>query len=285
MKSIDGKVAVVTGAASGIGRAVAVSLARRRALVAVCDLDEDGLAGTVELAGRAGARAVHAHRLDVADRAGFSTYADAVAERFGRVNLVVNSAGVALTGAVADLSYLDLDWIVGVNFWGVVHGTKEFLPHLIASGDGHLVNVSSVFGLMSTPGQAAYNATKFAVRGFTEALREEMLAMRQPVGVTSVHPGGVKTAIVRNSRVSVGTDKQETVRLFEERLARSTPEHVAERIVTAVRRNRPRVVVGTDAHLIQLLVGLCGARYQEVVSLLSRRALARTGITRSSRRH
>jgi NAD(P)-dependent dehydrogenase (short-subunit alcohol dehydrogenase family) len=278
MQSLDDKVAVVTGAASGIGRALAVSLARRHALLALCDIDEVGLASTVELARRSGAREVRADALDVGDRAAFAAYADAVAAHFGRVDLVVNNAGVALTGPLVDVSYEDLDWIVGVNFWGVVHGTKEFLPHLIASGDGHLVNVSSVFGLMSTPGQGAYNATKFAVRGLTEALREEMLAANEPVGVTSVHPGGVKTAIARNSRVSPGVDKQETVRLFDTRLARTTPERTAERIVRAVLHNRPRVVVGPDAHFVQLLVMLSGARYQEVVSLVSRRALTRARV-------
>jgi NADP-dependent 3-hydroxy acid dehydrogenase YdfG len=280
MQSLEDKVAVVTGAASGIGRAVAMSLARRHAVLALCDIDEVGLASTVEMARRCGAREARGDGLDVGDRAAFAAYADAVAERFGRVNVVVNNAGVALTGPLADLSYDDLDWIVGVNFWGVVHGTKEFLPHLIASGDGHLVNVSSVFGLMSTPGQGAYNATKFAVRGLTEALREEMLVTGEPVGVTSVHPGGVKTAIARNSRVSAGVDKQETVRLFDERLARTTPERTAERIITAVLHNRPRVVVGPDAHLVQLLVMLSGARYQEVVSLLSRKSLSRARIVR-----
>ena len=130
-----------------------------------------------------------------------------MAEQFGRVNVVINNAGVALAGDFADLTYEDMDWIVGINFWGVVHGTKEFLPHLIASGDGHVVNLSSLFGLISMPGQSAYNATKYAVRGLTEALREEMLIAGHPVGVTGVHPGGIKTAIARNARVSASEDK------------------------------------------------------------------------------
>jgi NAD(P)-dependent dehydrogenase (short-subunit alcohol dehydrogenase family) len=257
---------------------LAVSLAARGALLAVSDIDEAGLARTAEMAETWGADEVRRDPLDVADRADVAAYAASVAEHFGRINLVVNNAGVALTGPLCDVSYEDLDWIVGVNFWGVVHGTKEFLPHLISSGDGHLVNISSAFGFISTPGQGAYNATKFAVRGFTEALREEMLAAHQPVGVTSVHPGGVKTAIARHSRVSAKTDKEETVRLFEDRLGRTTPQHTAERILEGVLKDRPRVVVGPDAHLARLLVRLSGARYQEVVALLSRRALSRTGI-------
>ena len=156
-------------------------------------MDESGLAETVDLVKAAGAREVRSDRLDVADRAAMTAYAAAVAEQFGRVNVVVNNAGVALAGDVEDLDYDDMEWIIGINFWGVVHGTKEFLPHLIASGDGHVVNLSSLFGLISIPGQSMYNASKYAVRGFTEALREEMLVAGHPVGVTAVHPGGIKT--------------------------------------------------------------------------------------------
>jgi NADP-dependent 3-hydroxy acid dehydrogenase YdfG len=278
MRTLEDKVAVVTGAASGIGRALALNLAGRGSSLALSDVDEVGLARTVELAREAGARQVRSDRLDVSDRAAFRVYAESVAEHFGQVNLVINNAGVALTGQVADLSYEDLDWIVGVNFWGVVHGTKEFLPHLIASGDGHLVNMSSVFGLMSTPGQGAYNATKYAVRGLTEAVREEMLIRRCPVGVTVVHPGGVKTAIASNSRVSWRTDKQATTRLFEDRLARTKPERVAEVVIGAVLHDRARVVVGVDAHALHWLVTVCGSRYQDLVAVVSRRVLERTRV-------
>ena len=280
MQSLEDKVAVVTGAASGIGRALAVELARRGALLALSDVDEEGLAETVELATAAGAREVHGDLLDVADRAAFATYAAAVARELGRVDLVVNNAGVALTGQIADLTYEDMDWIVGVNFWGVVHGTKEFLPHLIASGDGHLVNISSLFGLMATPGQGAYNATKYAVRGFTEALREEMLVAGHPVGVTAVHPGGVRTAIARSSRFSWRADREATVRLFDQRLARTTPERAAEAIVSGVLGNRARVLVGTDAHVLHPVVSTLGARYQDLFALVSRRTMRRTGIVR-----
>ena len=142
-----------------------------------------------------------------------------------------------------------MDWIVGINFWGVVHGTKEFLPHLIASGDGHVVNISSLFGLISMPGQSAYNATKYAVRGLTEALREEMLIAGHPVGVTAVHPGGIKTAIARNARVlrqrgRRGRDRE----LFDKKLAKMTPERAAEIIVKGILGNKARVLVGLDAH-------------------------------------
>ena len=149
-------------------------------------------------------------QLDVADRDAFARYALDVVQEFGRVNVVINNAGVALAGDFNDLEYPDIDWIIGINFWGVVHGTKEFLPHLIASGDGHVVNLSSLFGLVSMPGQSMYNATKYAVRGMTEALREEMLIAGHPVGVTAVHPGGIKTAIARNARVSAKESKEQT---------------------------------------------------------------------------
>ena len=273
MRSFDDRVAVVTGAGSGIGRALAVELAGRGALLALSDVDEAGLAETVGLARTAGARRVHHERLDVADRAAFAAYAAAVADHFGRVNLVVNNAGVALAGDFTDLGYDDLEWIVGVNLWGVIHGTKEFLPHLIASGDGHLVNISSLFGLVSMPGQSAYNATKYAVRGLTEAIREEMLVAGHPVGVTSVHPGGIKTAIARNARVSGREDKQATARLFDQKLARITPERAAQVILRGVQRDKARVLVGVDAHAIHHFAKLTGSRYQDVAARASRRVL------------
>jgi NADP-dependent 3-hydroxy acid dehydrogenase YdfG len=273
MKTLDDKVAVVTGAGSGIGRALALDLARRGALLAISDVDDDGLAETVDLVKGAGAREVRSDHLDVADRAAFTAYAESVAEHFGRVNVVINNAGVALAGDLADLEYSDMEWIVGINFWGVVHGTKEFLPHLIASGDGHVVNISSLFGLISMPGQSAYNATKYAVRGLTEALREEMLIAGHPVGVTAVHPGGIKTAIARNARVSEHEDKTKTAKLFDEKLARMTPEKAAEIIIRGILRNQARVLVGIDAHALHHFAKLTGSRYQDVVAKASKRVL------------
>ncbi|WP_278259868.1 SDR family oxidoreductase [Nocardioides convexus] len=189
-----------------------MNLAGKGARPALSDVNEAGLGETVELAVKAGSPDVHTARLDVADKAAFASYATEVAEHFGQVNVVINNAGVALAGDAVDLTYEDMEWIVGINFWGVVYGTKEFLPHLIASGDGHVVNLSSLFGLLAMPGQSAYNATKFAVRGFTEALREEMLIAGHKVGVTSVHPGGIKTAIARSARVSDKEDQAATAK-------------------------------------------------------------------------
>ena len=266
MKTLDDKVVVITGAGSGIGRALALNCAARGSLLALSDVDEDGLAETVDLAKNAGAREVHSTRLDVADRTAFAAYATEVAEHFGRVNVVVNNAGVSLSGDVDEMTYDDMDWVVDINFWGVIAGTKEFLPHLIASRDGHVVNLSSLFGLISVPGQSLYNATKYAVRGFSESLREEMLVHGHPVGVTVVHPGGIRTAIVRNSRVAGNGDKDAITQLFDKKLARMTPERAAEIIVGAVLKNKARCLVGLDAHALHHFAKLAGSRYQNVVA-------------------
>ena len=266
MKTLNDKVVVITGAGSGIGRALALNLARRGSLLALSDVDEAGLAETVELARKAGVVQVRSDRLDVADRDAMGRYALDVVQQFGRVNVVVNNAGVALAGDFTDLEYNDIDWIVGVNLWGVVHGTKEFLPHVIASGDGHVVNLSSLFGLISMPGQSMYNATKYAVRGMSEALREEMLIAGHPVGVTSVHPGGIKTAIARNARVSAKEDKEATSELFDKKLAKMTPDRAAEIIVSGILKNKARVLVGLDAHAMHHMAKVLGSRYQDVVA-------------------
>jgi NAD(P)-dependent dehydrogenase (short-subunit alcohol dehydrogenase family) len=272
VKTLADKVVVITGAGSGIGRALALEAAEQGALLAISDINEAGLAETVDLVKNAGAREVRADRLDVADRAAFATYAAEVAEHFGRVNVVVNNACVTMTGEFEELTYDQWDWIMGINFWGVVTGTKEFLPHLIASGDGHVVNISSLFGLISMPGQSSYNASKYAVRGFTEALREEMLVAGHPVGVTAVHPGGIKTAIARNARYSDRQAAAESAALFDERLARMPPERAAEIIVTkGVLGGRARVLVGLDAHVIHHVARLTGSRYQNVVASVARR--------------
>jgi short-subunit dehydrogenase len=273
MKTLHDKVAVITGAGSGIGRALALDLTRRGSLLALSDVDEAGLAETVAQVRKAGGGEVRSDRLDVADRDAFGRYALDVVQQFGRVNVLINNAGVALAGDFTDLEYTDIDWIVGVNFWGVVHGTKEFLPHLIASGDGHLVNLSSLFGLISMPGQSMYNATKYAVRGMTEAVREEMLIAGHPVGVTAVHPGGIKTAIARNARVSAKESKEDTASLFDEKLARMSPERAAEIIVNGILKNRARVLVGIDAHAMHHFAKLLGSRYQDVVAKTSKKVL------------
>ena len=211
----EGKVAVITGAGSGIGRALAVQLAGLGARLAICDVDPDGLAATAVLCEARGA-VVKADQLDVTERAAVAAYASEVRTWFGTVNQVYSNAGIAFYGEVEHESFKDIERVLDVNFWGVVNVTKAFLPHVIASGDGHVVNVSSLFGLITFPGQSAYNASKFAVRGFTEALRQEMLLAGHPVRVTCVHPGGIKTAIARNAGAVDGQDATALAEFFDE---------------------------------------------------------------------
>lgn len=200
MKSFEGRVAAITGAGSGIGRALAEQLAGHGAHLALSDIDDTGLAETVRRCEGRGVKVTSAH-LDVADRAAVDAWAEAVAAEHGKVNLIFNNAGVALGATVEDMSIEDMTWLMNINFWGVVYGTKAFLPHLKAAGEGHIVNISSVFGLISIPTQSAYNAAKFAVRGFTDSLRIELDAMNCGVSCTTVHPGGIKTNIARNARM------------------------------------------------------------------------------------
>jgi NADP-dependent 3-hydroxy acid dehydrogenase YdfG len=266
MKNLDNAVVAITGAGSGMGREMALIAARQGALLAVSDWNEQGLAETVDLLKEAGARELRSDVVDVSDRAAVGEWATAVVGQFGRVNMLVNNAGVSMSGDFEDMTYDEFDWIVGVNFDGVVNGTKEFLPHLIASGDAHLVNISSLFGLISMPGQTAYNATKYAVRGFTEALREEMLINGHPVAVTCVHPGGIKTGISRNGRKTAGQDAASLDRLFDEKLAKMTAAKAADIIITGALKRRARVLVGLDAHAMHHFAKLAGSRYQDVVA-------------------
>ncbi len=262
MRNFDGRVAVITGAGSGIGRALALELAGRGARLAVSDVNPVAVADTAASCEKLGVQA-KGYALDVADRAAVTAHAEEVLADFGGANLVVNNAGVALMAGVQEMSYDDLDWIVGVNFWGVVHGTKAFLPHLIASGDGHLVNVSSVFGLVGVPTQSAYNATKFAVRGFTESLRQEMRIEGRPVGVSCVHPGGIRTNIARDARGGENRTPDRKAADFA-KIARTTPESAAKTIVRGVQRNSARILIGPDAYLIDAAPRVFGSGYQSL---------------------
>ena len=276
MKGFDGKVAVVTGAGSGIGQALAIELGRSGAKLAISDVDTEGLASTEERLNALGAP-VKADRLDVTEREAFALYADEVKDHFGTVNQIYNNAGISFMGSIEASEFKDIERVMDVDYWGVVNGTKVFLPHLIASGDGHVVNVSSVFGLLAVPGQGAYNAAKFAVRGFTEALRQEMLVAGHPVKVTCVHPGGVKTAIARNSEAAEGIDQEALAKFFDKKLASTSPQKAARTILDGVRRNKARVLVGNDAKGLDLLARVTGSGYQRVVSAVT----SRQGPTRS----
>ncbi len=281
MKTLDGKVVVITGAASGIGRALALDTARRGARLAISDVDVTGLQETADLVKKATGQEVRVDKLDVRDREAWKEYAASVAADFGTVNVVVNNAGIALSGDFELLEYDQFDKIMDVDFWGVVQGTKEFLPHLIASGDGHLVNISSLFGLMAVPGQTAYNAAKFGVRGFTEALRQEMVAAGHPVGVTCVHPGGIQTAIARNAQTAGGHDQAEFAKFFDKHLARTSAETAAATIVKGVLSDKPRVLIGLDAKVLDLLVRLTGSGYQAVVGRVTARTNKAMSVSRA----
>lgn len=269
MSHFTSKVAVVTGAGSGIGRALTLELVRRGAKVAISDVDGVGLAKTRALALALGGD-VRADSLDVAEREAFLGYADDVATHFGKVNMIFNNAGIAFTGDVEETGFKDIDRVMDVDFWGVVNGTKAFLPHLIASGDGHVVNVSSIFGIFSMPSQSAYNAAKFAVRGFTESLRQEMLINKRPVKVTCVHPGGIKTNIARNATAAEGRNQDELAESFD-KIARTSPEKAANVILRAVEKGKPRILIGMDAVTLDAFVRLTGSRYQRVFATLGRK--------------
>ncbi|MEQ1785692.1 MAG: SDR family NAD(P)-dependent oxidoreductase [Acidimicrobiales bacterium] len=274
MKHFDGRVAAITGAGSGIGRALAVDLAGRGAHLALSDVDEAGLADTVARCEGAAVK-VTSHLVDVADRDAMHAWADDVVAEHGQANLIVNNAGVALGATVERMSYDDFEWLMGINFWGVVHGTKAFLPHLKAAGEGHIVNLSSVFGLLSIPSQSAYNAAKFGVRGFTDALRIELDAERCGVSCTTVHPGGIQTNIARNARmdddvVAMAGGVERAHRDFD-RIAMTTPEKAARQILTAVERDRRRALIGPDAKVLDLVSRLPAGISQRVLAVGARR--------------
>lgn len=270
-----GKVAVVTGAGSGIGRALAVDLAGRGARLAVSDIDSHGLAETVRQV-EALAAEVRSDHLDVGERAAVFAYADAVVQHFGVVNIVFNNAGISFSGEVEVSEFKDMERIMDIDFWGVVNGTKAFLPHLVASGDGHVVNTSSLFGLLAMPSQSAYNAAKFAVRGFTESLRQEMIIAKRPVKVSCVHPGGIKTNIVRNGTAAAGTDNVAVAELFDAKLAKTTATEAARVILRGVEKGHARILVGADAKALDALVRLTGSGYQRVVATVARRIMPKS---------
>jgi butyryl-CoA dehydrogenase len=269
VKDFDGRVAAITGAGSGIGRALARELARRGTHLALSDIDEVGLAETVALCEGAGVK-VTSQRVDVADREAMYAWADQVVADHGKVNLIFNNAGVALAATIEAMSYEDFEWLMNINFWGVVHGTKAFLPHLKAAGEGHIVNLSSVFGLMSIPSQSAYNAAKFAVRGFTDSLRIELDIEGCGVSCTTIHPGGVKTNIARNARMDESVAElagsPDAAREGFDKVAITSPEKAARQILTAVERDRRRALIGPDAKAIDLASRLPARIYQRVLA-------------------
>jgi NAD(P)-dependent dehydrogenase (short-subunit alcohol dehydrogenase family) len=265
MSFLSGGVAVVTGAGSGIGRALAQQLAREGAALALADVDEAGLTETAQLLGTKPGQ-MTTKVVDVADESSVSTFAEEVSRRHGRVTMLINNAGVALYGKFEEISLDDFRWLMNINFWGTVYGVKYFLPMLKREQRSHIVNLSSVFGIIAPPGQPAYSASKFAVRGFTECLRHELAGTS--VRVSCVHPGGIRTAIARRARMGANvaeTWREESVAQFE-RLARTSPEQAAVRILRGVERSEPRILIGTDAYQIDILQRLRPASYWKTLS-------------------
>lgn len=281
MKTLKDKVAAITGAGSGIGRATALHMADHGCHLAISDIDEHGLAQTAEAVRSRGGQ-VHTTKLDVSDREAVYGWADEVADRYQRVHIILNNAGVGLGATVEHMSYEDFHWLMNINFWGVVHGTKAFLPHIKRAGEGAIVNISSVFGLIGVPTQSAYNAAKFAVKGFTEALRTELEVEGVNIGVTCVHPGGIKTNIARSARLTETKGMVDpAMNAAMEKAFITPPEKAAEAIVSGILKNRRRLLIGPDAYVIEWLQRVLGAQYQHIVIANGRRqrqaALTRAG--------
>ena len=265
MQSFAGKVVVITGAASGIGRALAIQLSELGAQLALTDVNTDALEETRGML--KGSGMVTTQKLDVADREAFHTYADQVVADHGGVDMIVNNAGVSVSESIENLSYEDMEWIFNINFWGVVHGTKAFLPHLKQRPEAAIVNISSIFGIIALPAQGAYNATKFAVRGFTECLRQELEDTN--VFVTTVHPGGIRTNIVSNgrNRKSITGEyiaQDELDELFK-KTAMTSPRKAADVIVKGVQKGKRRILIGADARLMDRIQRFFPVRYGGII--------------------
>ena len=267
MPKLEQSVAVITGAATGIGRALAARLATDGASLCLADINKGALDVVADDL-RATGCDVSVHCVDVADRQQVETFCRNIVEHFGRVDLLINNAGVALSGDVEEVSLADIEWLMGINFWGTVYGVKYFLPILKQQKKAYIVNLSSVFGLIAAPGEGAYAASKFAVRGFTEAFRHELAGTS--VQVSSVHPGGVRTGIAKSSKLGAGADpqKREQDMATFDVLARTTPERAADRIVSGMLKGETRILIGRDATLIDLIQRLCPERYWRIMGPL-----------------
>jgi len=269
MTAIQGSAAAVTGAASGIGRALALELAARGCDLALADRDEAGLQAVAAEISKAGQRKVSVHRVDVGAPEQILEFAAAATAAHPKLNILINNAGVALLGQFDEIEQAQMEWLININFWGVVHATRAFLPHLARQQASHVVNVSSIFGIVAPPGQTAYCAAKFAVRGFSESLRHELSMANSPVRLSVVHPGGVLTNIVRNSRTGIGvTDNARRAQSIErfDAIAKTTPPAAAQRIILGIEKNQPRILIGGDARFMDLLQRFRPATYWAVLA-------------------
>jgi short-subunit dehydrogenase len=268
MTAISGSAVAVTGAASGIGRALALELAARGADLALADRDEAGLAAVADEIGKTHARKVTVHRVDIGEASQIADFAKAATSAHPSLNILINNAGVSLLGQFHEIDQAQMEWLFNINFWGTVHATRAFLPQLARQREAHIVNVSSIFGILAPPGQTAYCAAKFAVRGFSESLRHELAVAASPVRLSVVHPGGVATNIVRNSRTGAGvSDNARRAQAIEwfDTAARTTPAEAARTIIAGIENNRPRILIGRDARLMDLLQRLLPATYWSVL--------------------
>ncbi len=267
MTAIREAAVAITGAAGGIGRALALELAARGADLALADRDEAGLKAVAAAIGTG--RKVSTHRVDVGEPAEIAAFAQAAIAGHPSLNILINNAGVALLGQFGEIDQSQMDWLMNINFWGVVHSTRAFLPHLASRPEAHIVNLSSIFGIIGPPGQTAYAASKFAVRGFSESLRHELQMAASPVRLSVVHPGGVATNIARNSRTGSGVSdnarRSETIERFD-RVAKTTPQAAAIRIIEGIEKNQPRILIGSDARMMDLLQRFRPATYWAVLA-------------------
>lgn len=269
MKSFSQRVAVITGAGSGMGRALAIELARQNCAVAISDVVEETLSETAAMLGEYNVK-VSSTCLDIADRSAVERYAKDTYETFGKINLVFNNAGVSVIDSVEHMSHSDFEWLMNINFWGVVHGTKAFLPYLRQTDQAHIINTSSIFGILSFPSQSAYNASKFAVRGYTESLRQELSDTH--IGVSCVHPGVVKTNIVNTSRYTTADNESPTKDEMNEtfqKMAGLTSEEAALVILNGVKKNKARILVGKDAHFLALIGRIAPVNYPKLLQFIS----------------
>jgi short-subunit dehydrogenase len=269
MTQINGSAAAVTGAASGIGRALALELAARGCDLALADRDEAGLQSVATEIASAHPRKVSTHRVDVGEPTQIAEFAAAASAAHPRLNIVINNAGVALLGQFGEIEQAQMDWLFNINFWGTVHGTRAFLPILAKQREAHIVNLSSIFGIIAPPGQTAYCAAKFAVRGFSESLRHELAMANSPVRLSVVHPGGVATNIARNSRTGTGvTDNARRAQSIDrfDAVAKTTPAAAAQRIIFGIEKNQPRILIGNDARFMDLLQRFRPATYWPVLA-------------------
>lgn len=273
MKNFNNKVAAITGAGSGMGQQLAILLAKAGCHLSLSDVNEQGLAETVELLKPYSVR-VTSQKVNVADREQVKAWAADTMHSHGSVNMIFNNAGVALAATVEGASYQDLEWIMGINYWGVVYGTKEFLPYLKQSGEGHIINTSSLFGLTAQPTQSAYNSTKFAVRGFTESLRQELDLENCGVSALCVHPGGIRTNIANAARMSdsvrsLGMNPEKSAKAFN-KLLRMPAQEAAEQILAAILKDKRRLLIGNDAKTLDIIQRILPTGYQKITAFATK---------------